>query len=196
MFKVEFLSLLKEIKQSSGQQREQLLFSLSKLLQEHIQEYHELEQEGLITSEIESIVSEAQNLNDENQEKSNESSDLEKIKYAFSKWLEEYNVSGQTTQTMASIVDELVLFYAPQRFDVLKQILEIKDTPEFETFKLHIKNRLRAYYAQKIQEYMSSDSYYSLSFFKKLRKNKELRKLLKNINSYNFDPERVYGVIQ
>ena len=197
MFKIEFFSLLKEIREATGQQRKQQLQSLLKLIQEHPQEYNEIEQQGLITEEVISLIDEAKSLEEENKPQNNNNEDFDKIKQAYSQWLQEYQQSGGvTTQNMAKIVEELVQFYAPQRFEVINQMLNIKDSDEFEKFKLHIKNRLRAYYAEKIEEYMSSSNYTSLSFLKKYKKNKQLRKLLTAINNYEFNPKSIAEVLQ
>lgn len=203
MFKSEFLFLINEIKNLQGEERNQKLLSLNKLISEHKSELDDLEVEGNFTDETYSILEEAKNLSPSFQETPSNSSpqhppsDLEKVKQAYLMWLEEFQQTrSEVTSKMSSIVQELVSFYAPRRFGVLKQILEITDSREYDIFKLHLKNNLRAYYGQEIQRYLNSEAYEQLSFLKKYRKDKEIKKVLNDISSYKFEPQHIAEVLK
>ena len=196
MFKLEFFSLLKEIKNSQGTQRQELLKSLQKLIQEHKEEYEYFIEQGLINEEMKEIINEAENSQKNINNYHNNSEDIEKLKISYNNWLEEYNNSGNTTPKMSQIVQELVQFYTPNRFETLKKFLEVEDTPEFEKFKTHIKNTLRTYFAEQIENYIESDKYQKLWFLQRYRKNKEIRELLKEINNYQFNKEKISEVLQ
>lgn len=203
MFKSEFLFLLNEIKNLQGSQRTNKLQSLQKLISQHKDEFNDLKIEGEFTPEVTSIIEEAQSLSTSLEENSDSStpppftSDLQKVKQAYLMWLEEFQQTrSQVTSKMSSIISDLVSFYAPQRFGVLQQILEITDSKEYDIFKLHLKNNLRAYYGEKIQNYLNSESYDNLSFLKKYRKDKEIKKLLGDISSYRFTPQKIEEVLK
>lgn len=206
MFKSEFLFLINEIKNLQGPQRANKLQSLQKLISQHNDEFNDLKLEGEFTTEVQSIIEEAQSLNTaledtssvhENSTSPPVTSDLEKVKQAYLIWLQEFQQTrSQVTPKMSSIISDLVSFYAPQRFGVLQQILEIRDSREYDIFKLHLKNNLRAYYGQKVQNYLNSDKYEKLSFLKKYRKDKEITRLLQEINSYKFNPQKIEEVLK
>lgn len=205
MFKSEFLFLINEIKNLQGEERNQKLLSLNKLISEHKSELDDLEVEGSFTNQTYSILREAQNLGHSFQETTTNStstpqhppSDLEKVKQAYLIWLEEFQQTrSEVTPKMSSIIQDLVSFYAPRRFGVLKQILEITDSREYDIFKLHLQNHLRAYYGQEIQRYLASEAYEQLPFLKKYRKDKEIKKLLNQISSYQFDPQHIAEVLR
>ena len=198
MFKTEFLSLIKEYHNSSGEEKKKILNSMLKLANDHPEEYEELRTQGIVTDQIEQdLIETSKNQEAEEEKKQTQPYDeVSRIKNVFLQWVNEYNPDAPTTPNMNKLVEDIVKFYAPNRFGVLQRILSINDSPEFEAFKNHLKNNIRAYYAQKILDYTNSQKYKDLKFLKKMRKDKELKKILDDINSYEFDPEKIREVLQ
>lgn len=195
MFKLEFFSLLKEIKNTQGNQRKDLLKSLNKLLEQHQQEYQQFVEQGMITQDIQEIIKEAQQIS-QTPSKEEENDDMQRIKNSYYKWLEDYKNNSTPTQTMFQIVKELVQFYAPNRFSILQKVLEINDTQDFEAFKLHLKNTIRAYFAEQIEQYIQSEEYQQLWFLPRMRKYRQIRQLLIEINNYTFNKQKIDEVLK
>ncbi|MCA9459221.1 MAG: hypothetical protein KC550_01590 [Nanoarchaeota archaeon] len=123
--------------------------------------------------------------------------DAQALKRYYLKWFEIYNNNGKTiSKENEAIVLEIINFYIIKRFETLEAFIEIKDSLDFQAFQNHLKNQLRAYFAQKISEYIESNSFKEKGFFDRLKKEKELKKLIKSIDNYKFNKEKIEEVLK
>lgn len=200
MFKLELIDLLNKYKKTSDKHEiENIKSSLKKLIQENKDQFNEFINSGNLTPSQEKTLNEIDlDNNVKEQEASEEDNDLNKIKKTFEKWVEFYESNNQqVNENCMKIVDDLIKFYAPKRFSVLKKTLEIEDVnPNFKDFKGLLKNRLRLYFISKLEEYENSDKFTKLGFFKKAKKEIELSFLYLKIGNYNFDTNKIEEVIE
>lgn len=195
MFRLEFMKLLSDYKkETSSYEKNRIRDSLVKLIDEHAEDYEDFtsQHKDLLSEEDKKILAglEMQKEDPEPQ------SDFEILKRYYERWLVAYQRAGQITQENEAIIKEIISFYAKNRLDILKRLFDIKDSEYYEKFKAHLKNQLRAYYAQQIKLYMKSDSFTRLNFIQKYRKRNELFKLANEIGNYNFEPKKMEEVLR
>ena len=92
-------------------------------------------------------------------------------------------------------IRDRINFYAPNRFFVLKKVLEIKDDNDFESFKNMLNNYVRKYFATKISKYYESEEFESLGFFYKRSKKREILNIIGELSKYNFDEKKILEVL-
>lgn len=197
MFTIELLSLLQNIKQSN--EPSSYYSSLAKLINENKAKFEEFKLSPEYTAEIEEIVTSAlshEEVKLEETKLNDIDDDFSKIKQAYIIWQQEYNKTNTITPRNSEIVDEIINFYAENRFDILEKILEIETDQDYELFKNHLRNKLRVYFSKQIVQYSKSEKYKALNFIKKFKKRKELFDLMNELNKYNFNSKKINEVLQ
>jgi hypothetical protein len=199
MFEVELLELINRAKKTQDNyELNNIKNSISKLISENEEKFNTFINQNTIDESTKNFLIECQNLSkkDEEEQDSQSNDDFVILKNYYKKWLNFYNQNNnQVEENCSKIIDEIINFYILNRFDVLERILDITDTQDYEAFKWHIKNKLRIYFAEKIEEYMDGN-YKKLSFLKKLRKKKQLNEILKEISEYKFDKKFIEEVLE
>lgn len=208
MFELELFQLLNEYSQASQDYtKKKIEESLSNLLYQNSQEYQDLKTKGTLDEGtinfLDNLLAQKQNQIQQQTSESSQNEETPKssksnydvIKEFYEKWLTEFqNNNRNPTQENTRIIDELINMYAPSNYSVLFDILDIKDTQDFEVFKTMLKNRLRKYYIEIIKNYRNSQQYTNLGFFKKIKKAKQIRNLYEELSQYEFNPEKIEEV--
>ncbi|MCA9496265.1 MAG: hypothetical protein KC589_04955 [Nanoarchaeota archaeon] len=123
--------------------------------------------------------------------------DAQALKRYYLKWLEIYNNNGKNiSKENETIVLEIINFYVIKRYETLEAFIEIKDSLDFQAFQNHLKNQLRAYFAKKISEYIESSTFKEKRFFKRLKKEKEIKQIIKSIDNYKFNKDKIEEVLK
>lgn len=203
MFELELLELLNQSKRTTDNYKlEKIKDSISKLITEHKEEYDKFINSQTIDEQTNQFLKEAQNKANteklEAQQKATDTNnDFENIKLAYKKWLLEYNNnSKQVNENCENIINDIINFYIKSRFHILEEILTITDTEDFESFKNHLKNKIRTYFLEKIKSYMQTENYQKMFFFKKLRKKNEINSLITELSNYKFNPKKIEEVLK
>lgn len=191
MFELEILELLKKLKNTTDEYEiKKLKKSISNLIKENPLKYEHFIQMQALDNQTMKVFNECEKIeSEEDQNKtSNEINDFEIIKKNYLKWLEIYQKNNNTpNETNEKIIQDIINFYIQNRFEIILQILKTNDDNDFEAFKNMLKNYLRKYFAEKINNYYKSENYTTLGFFAKKRKNKELLLTLDYIGKYEFE---------
>ncbi len=201
MFALEFLDKIKEYRNSQDINEKKIIIkSLYNLANENKESFQKLISEQGENLEIKEIIVELERYENESEEikkNSNESEDdILKIKNAFLSWENEFKKSNDVNEMCSQIVDQILDFYMKNRYYVIKQILEIENGENYEKFKSHIKNKIRARISREIKKFLNSKNYSELNFFSKIKKKKEVRLLIEEIKEYKFDLKKVEEVLQ
>jgi dGTP triphosphohydrolase len=197
MFTLELLTLLNKIKEDKNNSN--LLSSLSKLIIENAQEFEKFKLTPEYTTDISEIISSIESRENSQQkveETSSHGDDLSKIKQVYIQWIQDFQKNNTINSNCTQLIDSLISFYAPHRFEIIEKILEMQTDQDYERFKNHLKNKLRTYFSKQIVEYTKQERYTSMNFFKKFKKKQELVKLMNNVNNYNFDKKKFKEVLQ
>ncbi len=197
MFKLELFSLLKEYKEAEDNEKKKIESSISKLIGEHVQEYEEIRNSGMLDSMSVELLKKCENVEAEEKLENSEQNDYSKIRNGFSRWLTEYKSNRNNLSSESDrIVIDIIKFYVPGKFFMLERALNINDSDDYDKFKNHIRNQLRAYFANQIKEFVESDKFKQLGFFERRRRKKEIIKILENNNSYNFNMDEIQEVLK
>ncbi len=201
MFALEFLDKIKEYRNSQDINEKKIIIkSLYNLANENKESFQKLISEQGENLEIKEIIVELERYENESKEiqkNSNESEDdIIKIKNAFLSWENEFKKSNDVNEMCSQIVDQILDFYMKNRYYVIKQILEIENGENYEKFKSHIKNKIRARISREIKKFLNSKNYSELNFFSKIKKKKEVRLLTEEIKEYKFNLKKVEEVLQ
>lgn len=199
MFKLEFIKLLNEYESCENKElQEKTLNSIIKVIEQNKEEYKEFIVSQELNPKYQNLIDDInlklQNNQDENQNNQDDS-DSTKIKKAFEMWNQEFQKNNQINDSCIKIVKQLISYYEPNKFEVITKILEITMDKNYEIFKTHIKNNLRALYAEKIEQYINTNKYEELGFFKKLKKKREIEKITKDLINYNFNKNKIQEVL-
>jgi len=197
------LHLLNKYKSSDEISRKKIKSSIKKLILENSEDYNKfISSNSLDLNSLDFLKScslenlENANLSVNSKINLEEDSDFNNIKKAFITWNNEYKKNNlQPNKICDKIILDIVNFYALNRFEVLKKILELEDSQDYENFKNMLKNYLRKYFAEKIGEYFQSSNFSSLGFFKRRTKKNLILKVLDEIGDYHFDIKRIKEVI-
>ncbi len=199
MFELELLNLLNEYKNSTDNySKNKIKNSIINLVSQNQNDLIKFKEKPEIEPWAKQIIDECENEIKNQTENNQESSDdLQIIKQAYSKWLSEYKANqNQVNENCSNIIDKLINFYIIARFDVIESILKLEDNEEFEKFKGHLKNKLRAYFATKVEKYTQTYDFRNLSFLKRTRKKAQLKQLIESIGQYEFNPKKIEEVLQ
>lgn len=198
MFELELINLLNEYQKSATEyDRNKIKNSISKLIGTNCEQLESFMQKQDIEPWAKIVLEECYNTCKAPKEIMEREDDYSIIKQAYKKWLEEYNLNGQTpNQNCEKIVQDLINFYALNRFDVLKSILEIKENDDYELFKNMLQNYLRKFFASKVETYYLGENFQNLSFFQKRKKKNEILGILSEIGSYNFNTRKINEAIK
>lgn len=198
MFEIEIIGLINKYKNSmSDEEKNNYKMLLKKLI---------LENEGSFNSFVNSESIDAETINflqglkkdgetesivyDEN------SSDLEKIKNSYLSWEKYFSANNNVAENNCeNIIVQLVVFYAPNRLGVLKRLFSIKDSEDFESFKIMLKNYLRKYYSEKIEKIYVSAEFEGLGFFEKRKKEQKVLKVVSDLENYIFNEKEILEVL-
>ena len=193
MFKIQIISLLKEYESSNDENKENIQNKIQSLVNDNLEEWENFCLSGTIdNSKIELVqkilTASKKELKEENKtEEAKEDEDVKKIKLVYLKWLESFEANSYTlTNEMSDLIVKTINFYITNRFDVLLKILEIDMDENFEKFKNHLRNEIRKYIANKVLNYMETDKYKNLGFFKKREENNKIEGILNENSDYNF----------
>lgn len=199
MFELEFIELLNNYKElTDGYERNKTETSIFNMIKQNPNEYQKFTSSSLLSGENQIILETIEKRIEEEKSKAEftSSDDVSNIRNHYIKWLESYKSNNnQINEMCESIVKDLLKVYLKNRYTIIEKILEVKQDDEYEAFKWHLKNQLRAFYANKIQNYVGSEKYSKLSFFKRYRKKGEVKSLLLRISNYEFNKEKIEKVI-
>lgn len=208
MFQLELIGLLNEYKQTTEEySKNKIKSSICKLIKENGGEYNNFIQNQDLDSQtteflnrcekevdIESELSDAHDNNKSSDIQSN--SDLEKIKMAFLTWEKEYKLNNNIpSKECENIINQMIDFYAPNRFEVLQKVLSINDTETFEKFKYMLMNYLRKFFSEKIEKYFLSDEFNTLGFFAKRSMKRKILEVLDELGEYKFNIKKIDEVL-
>lgn len=195
MFELELIELLNKYKKSDTYEKGKIKKSITNLISQNKEQYEKFLNTQAIDAQTKQFLTQCEQ--EISQEKDETKSDLEIIKNQYSKWLEIYEQNNRIpNQDNEKIILSLINFYAPNRFQILEQILQIKDTQDYEDFKNMLKNYLRKYFAEKIEQYYQSEAYKSLGFFAKRKKKDQIIKTIDNLGKYIFNPKEIEEATQ
>ncbi len=205
MFELEMINLLNKLKNSSEDKIEEIKKSLSELISKNKEEYEKFfsKEASTFNQQTLDILKECEAKSLEKTEEKNpqtqvneNSPDSDIIKKQYEKWLEIYTKNNkQITDENTKIIDDIINYYIDSKFEVITQILTIKSTMDYEDFKWHLKNKIRAHFATKIEEYLNT-TYPQLSFFDKFKKKKQIVRLTNKIGKYEFDIKNIEEVLK
>lgn len=199
MFELEIIELLKKLKNTKDEYEiKKIKNSICNLIKENPEKYENFLQMQALDENTIFLFKECNLIEkEESENKTNENSDFEIIKKYYLKWLEIYEQNGKIANTQnEKIVQEIINFYIQNRIEVLLQILKTNSDDNFEAFKNMLKNYLRKYFAEKINNYYKSEDYKNLGFFKKRRKNRELLLTLDYVGKYHFENLKLIEVLK
>ena len=193
MFKIQIISLLKEYESSTDENREDIQNKIQNLVNDNLEDWENFCLSGTIDSSKIDLVQKiliASKKEDKEESKTGETKedeDIKKIKLVYFKWLKSFEANSYTlTNEMSDLIIKTINFYITNRFDVLLKILEIDMDENFEKFKNHLRNEIRKYIANKVLNYMETDKYKNLGFFKKREENNKIEEILNENSDYNF----------
>ncbi|NQZ85369.1 MAG: hypothetical protein HRU03_06640 [Nanoarchaeales archaeon] len=206
MFEIEIISLLNKYKKSETDfDKNKFKNSIKRLIYENSGEFDKFVNSSQLDNDTVIFLKGLERIGeDENTDKSKNNisnneieSDLEKIKQVYNIWRNNFvNNSRVANEKCESVLVEMIEFYAPNRFYLLKRVLEIEDDNDFESFKNMLSNYIRRYYALKITKYFESDNFNSLGFFAKRKKKNELLDVIEKIGKYEFDEKKILEVLE
>lgn len=197
MFQLELLDLLKQYNQEQNEENKlSILKNIKELSSKNPNKLHQMKINGTLDTNSIEIITKSLNLKEEENSNLNENSDdIEKIKQSYIIWVQNFRENqNRTNQVCNKLVEDIILFYAPNRFEVIEKILNIKNTLEFENFKNHIKNNLRVYFSEILKTYKNSEKFEKLNFIKKYKKKKEIIHILENLANYKFNLNEIKEV--
>lgn len=199
MFTFELLELLHKYKTSTQYEQERIKSSIKELIKQHIQEYiafKESQQTDFQTSSFLSVceqeIEQEEQLRKQKQPQA--SNPFEDIKQQYAQWLEYYQ-NPQTQSECPKIALAIVQRYADTNYNIIKTVIDNLTEPSELAFKNALKNALRGYYATKIENYITSESYKNLGFFKKRNKRLMVLKVTEEIEKYMFNPQEIKEVL-
>jgi hypothetical protein len=202
MFTLEMLELLKEYRESTEQyDKERIKTSISNLIKEHPNEYEQFkmtqamqlssEQQDFLQS-CESYTAKSEEETTPEQQTQTENSqpnELEQIRNYFERWNNEFLKNNDVNEVCEQIINEIIAKYLYKNFSVIEGLIKTDNGPQYEKFKNHLKNNVRAELAKKIENYYHSDAYKNLGFFSRMGKKHKILDFLKDIGNYKFDME-------
>lgn len=196
MFELEILDLLNLHKKAlTKYDQKKIETSLLKLIKQNSLEYERFKTKPDLEIWTRNIFSELDQKINEESTKHKNNNDFEIIKEGFSKWQEEYETNGKSiNKNCEKIINKLIEIYLPEKISILKEILKIKDTENFENFKIMLENYIRDYYAIKIEKYYLTNKK-NWSFLEKHKKESQILKLLNKIGDYKFDNVEIEEVL-
>jgi hypothetical protein len=205
MFEIELISLLNNYKGSETDfDKNKFKNSIKRLILENSGEFDKFISSNSLDDEtinfLKSLEKESgvENVNKSSSNVSNNelSSDLEKIKQVYNIWRNNFvNNSRVPNQACEDVLVEMINFYAPNRFFVLKRVLEISDDNDFESFKNMLNNYIRKFFAEKVSKFYESEEFNKLGFFDKRRKKREILDIIDELSKYNFDEKKILEVL-
>jgi hypothetical protein len=205
MFEIELISLLNNYKGSETDfDKNKFKNSMKRLIFENSGEFDKFISSSSLDDEIINFLKsleregEVENVNKSSSNVSNNelSSDLEKIKQVYNLWRDNFvNNNRVPNQACEDVLVEMINFYAPNRFFVLKKVLEISDDNDFENFKNMLNNYIRKFFAEKVSRYYESEEFTKLGFFDKRRKKREILDIIDELSTYNFDEKKILEVL-
>jgi len=198
MFELELITFLNDYKKSDENTKNKILKSISNLIKENNDEFNNFISKDNLDEETKKLLKDcSNNFSKDEKIKTNEVSDFELIKNYYIKWENIYNQNNKIPNTEnEKIVLEIINFYVINRFDVLEEVLKIKDSEDYESFKNMLKNYLRKYFAEKISNYYKSDNFKDLGFFEKRKKKNKILDFLAEIGQYKFDIKKMEEILK
>lgn len=203
MFEIELISLLNKYNSCETDfDKNNIKNSIKKLIKENLEDFEKFDNKGEISNEFNELLSTIkEEISNESKLKDSSStssvdSDLVKIKEAFMTWQSYFvNNNRVPNNNCEQIIGEMIMFYAPNRFFVLKKVLEINDSNDFESFKNMLKNYIRKYYSEKIGGKIESAEFEELGFFEKRRMKKKILEVLRELGNYEFNEKKIKEVL-
>lgn len=192
MFELEILELLNSYKNADEYDKNKIESSMKKLISEHKQEFQKFLDNSQIDNEAKDFL-----LTLSKEEKTtDEKDDFKVIKEMFMRWEIEFEKNrGVPSKKNEEIILEIINFYVKNRFYVLERILEIEDSTNYESFKNMLKNYLRRYFCELIENYYESEKFKSLGYLKKRKKKNQILRALDKVGEYKFKPKEIEEAI-
>ena len=189
MFAIEFLQKLKEYNLSESQDKKNHLKSLYALAKENKEEFKVLLEKEEDNLQLKNLLQDLEQYEKEIDivEVNDSEDDIVKLKKAFDIWEKEFSKVNEINDICINIVDDMINFYYNNKPHIFSTLLEIKQNENYELFKNHIKNSLRAKIAENIEKYYESEKYTKLNFFDKIKKKKNIKKTINKIVKYEFN---------
>jgi hypothetical protein len=206
MFSLDFLELLKKYKKEKEENADTLntLKEIENLIENNSEKYYSFKntfQEQELLQEIENNIIE-KNTNSTSNSLTSQSnttlqSDEDKIISYYKEWQKEFlEHGGKITPKCSQIITLLINTYYEHDFEKLTEIIKSTIKGDYQFFKNHLKNTLRAKMGDELFNYMESDSYKNLNIIKKFWKRKKITKVLKKIARYEFNKDELEEVIR
>ena len=204
MFEIEIIGLLNKYKNSVDEfSRNKIKSSIKNIIFENSGEFDKFINSSSLDSETVNFLKSLENVGEaENNQKSRNntinsevSDDLEKIKQVYVAWRDDFVANSRVPNVRCEqLVNDMINFYIPNRFYVLKKVLSISDDNDFESFKNMLNNYIRKYFASKISKFYSSSEFSELGFFDKRSKKKQIIIILDELAKYDFDEKKILEV--
>lgn len=193
MFELELINLIKEYGNTADiYDKKKIKNSISRLITQNPEKYQKFLQINQPTQDILNFLKECETYIEEQKIQTNTNDDYIIIKNYYINWLENYvNNNNTTNENCNQIIEQIIKTYAANRFEIIEKILNLDDDSNYESFKWHLKNKLRAKLADKIEEYIISENYQKLNFIKKLKKKNEINSIINEIGNYKFNLKKI-----
>ena len=198
MFAIEFLQKLKEYNLSESQDKKNHLKSLYALAKENKEEFKVLLEKEEDNLQLKNLLQDLEQYEKEIDivEVNDSEDDIVKLKKAFDIWEKEFSKVNEINDICINIVDDMINFYYNNKPHIFSTLLEIKQNENYELFKNHIKNSLRAKIAENIEKYYESEKYTKLNFFDKIKKKKNIKKTINKIVKYEFNFKEIKEALE
>jgi hypothetical protein len=200
MFEIELLELInKARKAQDNYELNNIKNSISNLISQNNDEFNKFISKNDIDSQTQEFLKSCiKDVKKEDESKFNDSrSDLDNIKSYYMSWLEYYNKNNNVVDDNCNmIIDKIINFYILNRFNVIKSMLEVVESQDYEAFKWHLRNKLRLYFSNQIRDYIKSGNFQNLNFLKKIRKKHAINYLISQISKYEFDQKLINEVLE
>ena len=198
MFAIEFLQKLKEYNLSESQDKKNHLKSLYALAKENKEEFKVLLEKEEDNLQLKNLLQDLEQYEKEIDivEVNDSEDDIVKLKKAFDIWEKEFSKVNEINDIYINIVDDMINFYYNNKPHIFSTLLEIKQNENYELFKNHIKNSLRAKIAENIEKYYESEKYTKLNFFDKIKKKKNIKKTINKIVKYEFNFKEIKEALE
>lgn len=200
MFELELLELLNKLKRTNDNYEiNKIKESITNLIAQNNDKYKNFLSKQELDFPTKKILEECENLvmQKKAQENNESQNDFETIKNYYTSWLNYYEKNNKIAdENCEKIILQIINFYILNRYNVLEKIFSINDSEDYESFKNMLKNYIRRYYAEKIENYIESDNYKTLGFFEKRKKKNQILNLLTQIGDYKFNPKLIGEVLE
>ena len=196
MFKLEIIDLINKYKKAEEYDKQKIEDSIISLIRTNKTEFSNFIGSEQFNTDIEELLNRCYEKSSQaNVEESDD--DISIVRKQYENWLNHFVQNGRVANVKCEeVIENIIDFYIINRFEVLQEILKIKDSSDFEFFKAMLNNYIRKYFAGEIKKYYESESFNTLGYFSKKKKEREIESILNQIADYNFDQKKIEEVLQ